>query len=112
MPIFILVQSNKNILFCYRDLKTCGYLDVDDQTDLYCLHMVFIPLLNVILTEMMLTWNMHSMRTVKGSPSPNKQFIRSLVNLKKQGGEFTELLQVIFACSFAEQYQLANLGRT
>ena len=55
MPIFILVQSNKNILFCYRDLKTSGYLDVDDQTDLYCLHMVFIPLLNVILTEMMLT---------------------------------------------------------
>jgi hypothetical protein len=74
-------------------------LDVGDETDIYCLQVVFIPLLQVILNEMMVAWNCHSMRTAKGT-SPNKQFLQSLFKLQQQGREFTELKQVFFILDF------------
>ncbi|KAI9552157.1 hypothetical protein GHT06_022494 [Daphnia sinensis] len=78
----------------FQELQISGLLDVGDETDIYCLHVVFIPLLQVILNEMRVAWNCHSMQTAKGT-SLNKQFIKSLFNLQQQGREFTELKQNI-----------------
>ena len=45
---------------------------------------------------MIVKWNCHSIRTVQGSPSPYKQFTRTLLNQQEQDGEFPELRQVFF----------------
>ncbi|KAK4023615.1 hypothetical protein OUZ56_009015 [Daphnia magna] len=94
MLVDVKKDATHPVKLLFQELQSSGLLDVGDETDIYCLQVVFIPLLQVILNEMMVAWNCHSMRTAKGT-SPNKQFLQSLFKLQQQGREFTELKQDI-----------------
>ena len=63
----------------YHDLVTQleddGFLDPLNETDLYCLHFVFLPRINVMLRSFQESWNNHSLSSA-GSLTPNQLFIR------------------------------------
>ena len=48
-------------LFYY--LESMGYLDVESEVDLFCLHFVYLPRVNHALNEFSVAYNNHSLRT-------------------------------------------------
>ena len=58
--------------FC--KLEDDGYLDPLNEVDLFCLHFVFLPRINVALQSFTESWNNHSISTANGM-TPNQLFI-------------------------------------
>ena len=58
--------------FC--KLEDDGYLDPLNEVDLFCLHFVFLPRINVALQLFTESWNNHSISTANGM-TPNLLFI-------------------------------------
>lgn len=69
---------NARIERLWRDVRTCvvstfteifaalednGVLDVDNNTDLFCLHFIFIPRINQVLKSFQEAWNNHGLST-------------------------------------------------
>ena len=48
-------------------LESCSLLDSDDEINLFALHFIFLPRINLMLEELMETWNNHPLRTEKNS---------------------------------------------
>ena len=46
---------------CFRKLEEEGCLDSLNETDLYCLHFIFIPKINTTLENFVESWNNHSL---------------------------------------------------
>ena len=86
------------ILFPCRQLEEDGVLHPDSEFDLYCLHVVYKPLIAEFLKDFTDMWNNHDLRTVKGNPTPECLFIKGYFLLKKiyeeTGRPYTELQQV------------------
>ena len=50
-------------IFLY--LEQCGVLDPESERHLYCLHFVYLPLINTALRELTSAWNDHPVTRVK-----------------------------------------------
>ncbi|KAI9564883.1 hypothetical protein GHT06_008624 [Daphnia sinensis] len=83
----------------FMKMERNGILNRDSELDLYCLHLIFIPVIQQHVDEFVDAWNLHSIRTAPFSCSPVRLFIRGLAALKKksvaEGRVFTELVQNI-----------------
>ena len=62
-------------LFYY--LEENGYLDVDDEVDMFSLHYVFQPKIQRSLCEFQTGWNNHPMSSERGL-SPEQQWIQGI----------------------------------
>ena len=67
------VAKTYHNIFTY--LETQRLVNPDDPVSLWCLHYVFIPRLNNSLSTFIEQWNLHGLRTEKGSPSPKSLFL-------------------------------------
>ncbi len=67
----------------FLSLEGDGYLDPDNEDQLFCLHSVYLPLINDCLCKFTLSWNNHKIRTA-GSKSPLQLFI---LGMQQIGGE-------------------------
>lgn len=75
-----------------------GILDIDNESDIFCLHFVATNLLQRSLSGFRLAWNNHRLRTEKNM-SPNMLYTSGLALLsamrdENSPDEFTELVQV------------------
>ena len=64
-------------------------LDPVSEIDIYCLHVVYKPVIAQFVLEFVESWNKHHLRTVRGNPSPEKLFfvgLRKLENLAEENG--------------------------
>nr|XP_022342022.1 uncharacterized protein LOC111135876 [Crassostrea virginica] len=68
-------------LFYY--LESASILDVDNETDLFCLHYVFLPRINNALHGFQEAYNQHGLRTEKGW-SPYKLWVNGMININLQ----------------------------
>jgi hypothetical protein len=91
----------KHHMFFYykcRFMESQGILDSDNEVDLYCLHLVFVPYIQTFMDEFRDSWNRHPVRTAPHSSSPNKLFTLGMQALRNVAEEkqvkFTELEQV------------------
>ncbi len=79
-------------------MENKGILNPDSELDLFCLHLVFLPIIQQHLDDFSFAWNHHGIRTTPGSSSPIRLFIRGLAALRRlserQNQAFTELDQV------------------
>ena len=55
----------------FYKLESENQLDPLNETDLFCLHFVFLPRINKTLTEFIDTWNNHPLSTEHNS-TPNQ----------------------------------------
>ena len=53
----------------FRDMERNHILDPLNESDIYCLHYVFIPRINRTITEFQESWNLHPLSS-EGSLSP------------------------------------------
>ncbi len=74
-------------------------MDVDSDEHLFCLHAIFLPMIQAFLDEFAEYWDDHGLSSIKGRPSPNRLFEMGLHVLKErseiEGRSYTELQQVI-----------------
>ena len=81
-----------------------GILDIDNESDIFCLHFVSTDLLQRTLSGFQMAWNNHRLRTEKNM-SPNMLYAAGLAQLSKmqdqQSNEyvFTELVQNVGGCN-------------
>ena len=47
----------------FETLEELGVLSVDNDTDLFCLHYIYIPRINTALKQFQEAWNSHSLST-------------------------------------------------
>lgn len=82
-----------NIFF--SEMEYLMILDTNNETDIFCLHFVALPLICRTLEEFRLAWNNHKLSTEKNM-SPNMLFHVGLSMLHKEKSDeiFTELIQV------------------
>ena len=59
----------------FTQLEAEGYLNPLNETDMYCLHYVFLPKINSVLEAFRDSWNNHSLSTA-WSLTPNQLFIQ------------------------------------
>ena len=57
-------------------LEHDGLLSIDNPTHLWCLHYVYLPLINKECLTFIKEWNVHGIRTEKGSPAPKTMFMQ------------------------------------
>jgi hypothetical protein len=69
----------------FQFLEQEGILNPDNPGHVWCLHYVFIPRLNRELALFSEQWNLHGIRTVKGSPSPKRMYMERLLQLQGSG---------------------------
>lgn len=62
-------------LFC--EMEDCGLLSANNEVELFCLHYIFIPRLNLQLNRFIESWNDHHLRTENGL-SPNQMWLRGM----------------------------------
>lgn len=75
-------------------------LDPNDEIDLYCLHVVFVPLIQTFMDEFLNSWNLHPIRTTVGNRSPTRLYLLGLTEMRRladlHGVLPTELTQVFY----------------
>lgn len=57
----------------FQSLEATGVLNIENETDLFCLHYVYLPRINADLDSFRLAWNSHSIST-EGNWSPLQLF--------------------------------------
>ena len=62
----------------FRKLEEDGFLNPLNETDLYCLHYIFIPRINSTLDSFIESWNNHSLSS-ENNLTPNQLFIRGAI---------------------------------
>ena len=62
----------------FYEMETCNLLSPISETDLFCLHYVFIPRINAQLKTFAQAWNNHPMCTGQGL-SPMQMWMRGLI---------------------------------
>lgn len=85
-------------LFLSRKMERHGMLNPDDDADLYCLHLVFVPLIQQFMDDFLNAWNLHPLRTTVGRRSPTRLYLLGLTEMRRladlHGVQPTELKQV------------------
>jgi hypothetical protein len=86
------------LFYIIRRLERQHLLDPDSEEDLFCLHHIFLPVIQTFLDEFVGSWNRHGIRTVRGNLSPSRLFTRGLSRLRlraeQRNTQYTELEQV------------------
>lgn len=67
----------------FYEMEDCGLLDIDSEEDLFAIHFVFIPRLNIQLTQFVNAWNRHPLRTENGL-TPLQLWNRGLLSASPQ----------------------------
>lgn len=80
--VFRCVSATFYSLFYY--MEELGDLDPLSDTDLFVLHLVFMPRINQCLTEFKDSWNIHPLRT-EHNWSPKKIWINGMITPANQG---------------------------
>ena len=62
----------------FYQLEQEGSLQPLNETDMYCLHYVFVPRINKVLSEFLVAWNNHKLST-EYSKTPNQLFLRGML---------------------------------
>ena len=62
----------------FQELEEEGCLNPLNETDMYCLHYVFLPRINSTLERFIESWNNHSLSS-ENSLTPNQLFIRGAI---------------------------------
>lgn len=62
----------------FRELETNSMLNPLNETDLYCLHYIFLTRINKYINEFKETWNNHSLSS-EGNMSPYQLFAEGLL---------------------------------
>lgn len=65
-------------------LEQRGILDVTDEVHLFCLHLVYIPLINKAIDEFIGEWNNHPV-TTQCNFSPNQLWMQGMLNFRNSG---------------------------
>lgn len=65
----------------FQYLEESGYLDLSHNVQLFCLHYVFKPRINVHLQNFTSSWNNHPIRTA-GNRTPNQLWIGGLTQVQ------------------------------
>lgn len=65
-------------------LEQRSILDVTDEVHLFCLHLVYIPLINKAIDEFIGEWNNHPV-TTQCNFSPNQLWIQGMLNYRNSG---------------------------
>lgn len=63
---------------CFRELEDRNCLDPLNETDIYCLHYIYIPRINWTLEQFTESWNNHSLSS-ENNLTPNQLFIRGAI---------------------------------
>ncbi len=63
----------------FRDLEENHELDPLNEVDIFCLHWVYLPLINKTLTEFTESWNHHPLST-EHNQTPNQLFFQGLLD--------------------------------
>ena len=63
---------------CFRELEDSNCLDPLNETDIFCLHYIFIPRINWTLEKFIESWNNHSLSS-ENNFTPNQLFIRGAI---------------------------------
>lgn len=61
----------------FHTFEDRGLLDPDNELDMCCLHAVYLPRINYLLTEFTNMWNNHKLRT-EGNRTPNQLFFTGM----------------------------------
>lgn len=59
----------------FTQLENEGYLNPLNETDMFCLHYIFLPKINLMLEAFRESWNNHSLSTAQ-SLTPNQLFVQ------------------------------------
>lgn len=70
----------------FYQLEDDGHLDSSNAVDIYCLHFVFLPMLNGALRTFTDTWNTHGIRTANYG-SPDQMWWRSMLRMVRNGAD-------------------------
>ena len=62
----------------FYQLEQEGSLEPLNETDIFCLHYVFVPRINKVLSEFLIAWNNHKLST-ENSQTPNQLFLRGML---------------------------------
>ena len=62
----------------FYQLEQEGSLEPLNETDIFCLHYVFVPRINKVLSEVLVAWNNHKLST-ENSQTPNQLFLRGML---------------------------------
>ena len=62
----------------FRALEADDHLDCLNEVDLFCLHFIFLPRINSVLTQFVESWNNHSQSSAHNL-TPNQLFIRGVI---------------------------------
>ena len=65
----------KNVLLYNAMITTMLQVSADNETDLYCLHFVFLPRINSSLDSFIESWNNHRIST-ENNMTPNQLYIK------------------------------------
>lgn len=92
-------------------MEESGCLDASNDIDLFCLHKVFLQLIQNDLDVFRQGWNRHRIRTARKNRTPNQLFVEGLQYLRHYSEvnnvHFTELIQVLI--SFVELLAIKSL---
>lgn len=84
----------------FRRLERRLLLDPDSEEDLFCLHHIFLPVIQTFVDEFVGSWNRHDLRTVQSNLSPSRLFTKGLSRLRRRAErnnkQYTELEQVTY----------------
>ena len=79
----------------FYHLEEIQMLDPSDDISMFCLHYVFIPLINQSLNEWKKAWIHHPMSSMNGQ-TPNQLFVTGLLNLMGGGHSFRCIAREMF----------------
>lgn len=90
-------------------------LNPDDDVDIFCLHIVYLPLIQKLLEEFIKTWNLHGLSSLRGRPSPLRLFEMGLHVLRERserlGTTYTELIQVNVHIDLFHHFSIHHYSR-
>ena len=79
----------------FYEMERCGLLDPNNETHLWCLHLLFIPILNNHLTSWKDAWIQHPLRSEKNK-TPMQLWIQGLNSISETDSTVArEIFQVI-----------------
>jgi hypothetical protein len=73
------------LFYIIRRLERQHLLDPDSEEDLFCLHHIFLPVIQTFLDEFVGSWNRHGIRTVRKS-IPFKIIYSGVKSFAAKGG--------------------------